>query len=230
MFISACGIDRVIMKKGGYNEGGLALLFLLIIMTHAYTWETVKNGSGITVGVQNVAGSQIKEFMAITETESTLSAIVAILDDTSAYTRWNYRCSEARLLQKKSDFERITYIVISSPWPVADRDIAVKSVIAQDPKTGVVTVTLKGLPSYTPLKDGTVRMTSLSGYWRLEPLGAGRVRVVYRLHSEPGGSVPDSLVNSSLVDIPYNTLWNLRNLVRQSPYRDVRFKAVAEKN
>lgn len=223
------GLTQQSMKKGKYLQGATVFLFLLIMVTNAYPWDTVKNSSGITVSVQSVAGSQIKEFMAIIETETTLSAIVAVLDDTSAYTLWNYRCSEAVLLQKKGDFERITYMVTRSPWPVAERDIAVKSVISQDPKTGVVTVSLKGLPSYIPVKNGRVRMTSLSGYWKLEPLGARRVRVTYRLHSEPGGSVPDSLVNSSLVDIPYNTLWNLRNLVKQAPYRDARYSSVVEK-
>jgi len=185
-------------------------------------WETLKNNSGINVSAQRIEGSGVREFMAVTVAEATLSSILALLDDTDNYTRWNYRCSEARLLYKKNDYERITYMVTASPWPVAERDIAVKSIVLQDRETGVVTVSLKGLPGYLPEKEGRVRMTSLRGYWRLEPLGSGRVRIIYRLHSEPGGSVPDSIMNSSLVDIPYNTLWNLRNSVKMEPYKGAR--------
>ena len=63
----------------------------------------------------------------------------------------------------------------------------------------------------------------------LEPLGNGRVRITYRLHTEPGGSVPDSLVNSSLVDIPYNTLYNLQRKVLQSPYKEAKYSEIIEK-
>ncbi|HRX49083.1 MAG TPA: START domain-containing protein [Spirochaetota bacterium] len=207
----------------------LICIFITAALLPAFSWERVKNSGGITISVQKVEGSEIKEFMAVTVVESSLSSIIALLDDTKNYTSWNYRCSEAKLLYKKNDYERITYMVTGSPWPVAERDIAVRSVISQDKSSGVVTVSLKGLPGYTSEMNGRVRMTSLRGYWRLEPLGGGNIRVIYRLHSEPGGSVPDSIVNSSLVDIPYNTLWNMRNFVKRSPYRDAVYTIVKEK-
>jgi len=205
------------------------IFFTFIICIQVHAWETVKNSGGIKVSVQVVENSDIKEFMAVTVTESSLSAILALLDDTEGYTGWNYRCSEAKLLHKKNDYERITYMVTVSPWPVADRDIAVRSVVSQDRKTGVVTVKLSGLPGYIAVKGERVRMVSLSGYWRLVPLGNGKVRIIYRLHSDPGGSVPGSIVNSSLVDIPYNTLWNMRNFVKNEPYRTARYSDIIEK-
>ena len=210
-------------------KGACTLFFVFIICVQVYAWETVKSSGGIMVSVQEVVDSDIKEFMAVTVTESSLSAILALLDDTAGYTRWNYRCSEAKLLHKKNDYERITYMVTTSPWPVAERDIAVRSVVSQNRKTGVVTVKLSGLPDYISVKGNRVRMASLSGYWKLVPIGKGKVRVIYRLHSDPGGSVPDSIVNSSLVDIPYNTLWNMRNFVKNEPYRSARYSDIIEK-
>ena len=206
---------------------------MLLIITPAYSqensWERVKNGSGIEIYTRSVPGSAIKEFRAVTVVQGSLSAVLAMLDDTGSYPRWMYRCTEASLLSKKDVYERITYNVTSSPWPVADRDITVKSVISQNKKTLVVTVSLTGLPGYIPVKPGKVRMVKLNGYWMFEPLGNGRVRVTYRLHSEPGGTVPDSLVNSSLVDIPYNTLYNMQRMVQQSPYKEAVYKEITEK-
>ena len=133
------------------------------------------------------------------------------------------------LLSKKNDYERITYNVVASPWPVEDRDMAVKSIISQNKKTGVVTIKLIGFPEYIPAKSKRVRMLKLSGYWLIEPLDNGRLRVTYSMHSEPGGSVPDSLVNSSLVDIPYNTLNNLKKMVARSPYKDAKYDEIIER-
>ncbi len=207
----------------------LAAFLLLPCILRAYDWELVKNENGIEVYVKPVENSEIREFMAVTTAATSLSAVLALLDDTGSYTKWNYRCGEAKLLYRKNDLERITYMVTTSPWPVDDRDIAVKSVISQDKKTGVVTITLTGLPDYTPARDGKVRMKSLRGYWRLEPLGKGKVKIIYRLHTEPGGSVPDSLVNSSLVDIPYNTVYNMKKMIQSDPYRDAHYSTITEK-
>jgi hypothetical protein len=192
-------------------------------------WERVKNSSGIEIYTRPVSGSSIKEFRAVTVVQGSISSVLAMLDDTASYPRWMYRCTEAQLLSKKDVYERVTYTVTSSPWPVDPRDIAVKSVISQNKKTFVVTVSLSGLPGYIPAKSGKVRMARVNGCWMLEPLGNGRVRVTYRLHSEPGGSVPDSIVNSSLVDIPYNTLYNMQRFVLQPPYKDARYKEIMEK-
>ncbi|MCL1864252.1 MAG: START domain-containing protein [Spirochaetes bacterium] len=195
----------------------------------ASQWERVKSSNAIEVFVRPVSGSAIKEFKAVTEVQGSISSILALLDDTGSYTRWMYRCSEAKILYKKNDYERITYNVTSSPWPVDDRDIAVKSVISQDKKTAVVTITLTGLPEYIPVNSKKVRMTKLNGYWMIEPLGNGRLRVTYRAHSELGGSVPETLVNIALVDIPYNTLYNFKKMVNQSPYKDAKYDAIIEK-
>lgn len=192
-------------------------------------WERVKNSSGIEIYTRPVTGSSIKEFRAVTVVQGSISSVLAMLDDTASYPRWMYRCTEAQILFKKDMYERVTYTVTSSPWPVDPRDIAVKSVISQNKKTFAVTVSLNGLPGYIPAKSGKVRMTRVNGCWMLEPMGNGRVRVTYRLHSEPGGTVPDSLVNSSLVDIPYNTLYNMQKLVLQSPYKEAKYKEIVEK-
>ena len=192
-------------------------------------WERVKNANSIEVYVRPVSGSAIKEFKAVTEVQSSISTVLALFEDTGTYTLWMYRCSEAKLLYQKNVYERITYSVLSSPWPVEDRDIAIKSVISQNQKTAVVTIRLTGLPEYNPVKPKKVRMLKLSGYWLLEPLGNGRLRVTYCTHSEPGGSVPDSLVNSSLVDIPYYSLFNLKKMINRSPYKDAKYDIVIER-
>jgi len=209
------------------------MLTLIIIYTSVQSaenqWESVKNENNIEIYTRHVPGSAIKEFRAVTVMQSSLSSILALLEDTSAYTRWMHRCSESAILTKKNDSERIVYSVTSSPWPVKSRDIAVKSSVARNKKTGVVTVSMTGLPGYIPAKPGRVRMERLNGVWILEPKENGTVRVTYRIHSEPGGSIPDSLVNSSLVDIPYNTLYKMRSMVLQSPYKEAKYRDIVEK-
>ncbi|HPS58083.1 MAG TPA: START domain-containing protein [Spirochaetota bacterium] len=215
-----------------FKKLSIPLIALLVSFTSGFPasgWETVKEGNGIQLSVRPVPDSQVKEFMAVTVVDSSLSACVALLEDTPNYTQWNYKCIEAKLLQRKNDYERITYMATESPWPVENRDIAVKSVLTQDKKTGIVTIELKGLPDYIPGKEGRVRMASLSGYYKFEPFCSGKVRATYRLRNEPGGSVPESLVNGTVKDIVYNTLWNMRNFVQKNPYKNIHLNYIQEK-
>ena len=38
----------------------------------------------------------------------------------------------------------------------------------------------------------------------------GTLKIIYTVSAEPGGKLPDWLVNSAVVDIPYNTFTNLK--------------------
>ena len=205
------------------------LLFTCHVYGEEYQWEKVKDKNSIEIFTRPVNGSRIKECLAVTMMRGRLSSVLAVFNDTASYTRWMYRCSEATLLLKKNSYERIIYSVISSPWPVADRDIVVKSSLVHDRNTGVVTVTINGLPDYVAIKPGRVRMRGMNGCWVLEPRGNGWIKISYRIHSDPGGSLPDKLVNSSIVDIPYNTLYNLRKMAGQYPYKDAVFQDIIEK-
>lgn len=213
------------MKKEIFKLSAVLLSVLVIAFTaygESNQWEGVKNEGGIEISLRSVPGSAIKEFRAVTSVQGRISSILALLEDYGSYTKWMHRCTEAKLLLKKNQFERVVYTVTSSPWPVEDRDIAVKSVVSQNKKTGAVTISLVGLPGYIPVRSGKVRVVRVKGFWLFEPVGKDRVRITYRLHSEPGGSLPESLVNKSLVEIPYNTLYNMKKMISMSPYKDAK--------
>jgi hypothetical protein len=124
--------------------------------------------------------------------------------------------------------ERVTYTVIHAPWPVSDRDTVTYSKIVQDPKSKIVTIYLKGVPGQYPVQSGKVRVPSLKGFWQFIPNKNGYTTVVYQLHSEPGGSLPDALANSTVVDIPYNTLLNMHKVVKQEKYQTGKIAEVQE--
>lgn len=219
---------KYLKKRLGISAVSVAIA-VFSISGFADQWNRVKQENGIEVFSRPVSGSEFIEVRVVTVVKGRISSALALLDNTPSYPAWMYRCTESALLSKKNIYERITYTVTASPWPVDDRDIAIKSVITQDKKTGIVTVTLNGLPDYIPEKPGRVRMTALRGYWKFEPLGNGNIRITNQIHSEPGGSVPDSLVNSSLIEIPYFTLYNMRRLITESPYRDAVYSGITEK-
>jgi hypothetical protein len=208
------------------------LPFILLWELSAYSqekWVLEKKEAGIQIFLREVAGSGLKEFKGVIYLNNTrLASLVKLLDDTESYTDWVHNCKEAKLLNKISERERITYMVIDSPWPVRDRDSINYSIINQDAKSLAIRIQVIGKMNFIGEKPGLVRIPIIRGYWLFKPLKDGTTMVVYQMHSEPGGFIPDWLANSSVVDIPYFTLLKLRAMVKKKKYRDATYPQVRE--
>jgi hypothetical protein len=186
-------------------------------------WELVKNENGIKVFLRTVPGSKIKEFKGVTNINSSLDSILAVLDDTEACPKWVHNCKDPVKLSEISFNEGYVYQVIDFPFPVKDRDIILHSVMSQNPDTKEVTIQLNAVPDYIS-ETKNVRIKKSDGFYLLKPLPDGSVEVTWQHHTDPGGGIPKWLVNSLLVDTPFKTLKNLRQLVNEEKYQRARLK------
>ena len=66
-----------------------------------------------------------------------------------------------------------------------------------------------------PVYDGIVRIQKMKGYWLLTDKGNGIVEVLQQCVAEPGGSIPDWLANSAVVDTPYQSMYKLKKYHRK---------------
>ncbi|MBP7736852.1 MAG: START domain-containing protein [Spirochaetes bacterium] len=192
-------------------------------------WKLKKSGAGIEVYVRDVAGSRFQEFKGIMYLKQTrLASLVAVFDDPSTYTTWMHEVVEARLLKTVNLYERYTYTVTRAPWPVTNRDLISYSIIAQDPKTLTVTLRTSGKADFIPPVPDRVRVPRMNALWTFKPLSGGDVMVTYQMHSEPGGYITPELANMAAVDLPYNTLFKLRNFLRQPKYASIAYPQIRE--
>ncbi len=146
--------------------------------------------------------------------------------DAKSYPEWVETCILGKTLEKTGNQRQIMYTVNEAPWPVSDRDSIVESEIVQNKKSGVVHISLIGLPNYLPERKKLVRVEKINGFWRFIPLKRNRVKVVYQVHTEPGGNLPSWLVNSVVVNQPFQTLGNMRKIVKQPKYHNCVFKEI----
>jgi len=206
----------------------LAIPLLLIQADAPNEFSLEKDKNGVKVYTRKIEGSALKEFKGVTAIKTSLTSLVAVMDDTDSYTRWLHEVTQAKLLKAMNLKERITYTVIHAPWPVSDRDTATYSKISQHPKTKAVTILLQGQPNAYPLQPGKVRVPALKGFWQFIPSSSGWVTVVYQVHSEPGGSIPDAIANATAIDIPYNTLLKLHSIVKEEKFQNAKIPDVQE--
>jgi len=196
----------------------LCLLTILPIWAGQNPWQTVKEKEGIIVKTRAVEGSGFKEFQGVTYVRASLASLIALLSDTSAYTQWMPNCIEAYQVKRTSAYENFIYTLRKAPWPVANRDMVIHTVTTRNKNDHSILIRMAGAPGLVPEKAGTVRVDKLAGFWKLTPRG-DTVEIIYQVHADLGGNVPEWLANSTSVDQPYKVLSNIRQLVTADKYR-----------
>ena len=205
------------------------ILFLTLSVSYAQeVWNVAIEKDAVRVWTREVADSKFKEYKGEMLVKSSLSCLVSLLDDVANQKNWLYNITESKRLKTISKTEGVNYFVQTVPWPVTDRDMIVKYKLSQDQKTKVVLIEMSGVKDYIAEKEGKVRVPSMVGKWEFTPLGKGIIKVVYQMHSETGGSVPASIANASCVDIPFNTLKNMKKEIEKPIYKNAVIEGLLE--
>ncbi len=180
-------------------------------------WTFKNEKEGVKVYYRKT--DDIYELKLITSLKVSLSGLVTLFSEVENYPKWGYKVIESRQLKKVSDWEVYYYSKLDFPWPLDDRDIVVRSTMTQDPATGRITTSSIAEPNYLPAQKGVVRMTNAHTSWTLVPGPGGWTYVEYYIYSDPGGSLPDWLVNMALDVGPRETIKSIRNFVQQDKYQ-----------
>ncbi|MBZ4219789.1 MAG: cyclase [Chlorobium sp.] len=166
-----------------------------------------------------VPTSDFLSFVAVAIIDAPQHAVLSLLYDIDVATEWVWKTREMRALQELTEGEgRIVYQLVSAPWPVSDREIITRSQGYMDPETSEVFIKLECVADFLPKNDKYVRVPELEGAWNIIPISENQCRVVFRLHIEPGGEIPSWLANIAVIDTPYHTMVNLREMVKKEKY------------
>ncbi|MBP6739442.1 MAG: START domain-containing protein [Leptospiraceae bacterium] len=204
------------------------ITFFSPVFAQATEWSQSKNKKGVQVFIRPFTGSNIDEFLGRTEVDASIAQIVSILSDPASCQTMYLDCRELKVLSG-TDKKNIVYVRNGAPWPVNDRDVIFDRTFEQNDKNLITLMKMKRTESISkPAPSGVTRMDAFEGIWRITPTATGKVRVDYQSHFEPGGSVPQSLINAALTDIPFESLSNLRKLVEAGKHKDTKIDWIKE--
>ena len=182
-------------------------------------WTLQKDDEGIRVHTRPNPNSSLDEFKGTVELRARLSSLVKLIRDADHSQDWMHSSGGTEVVTKISIKEQIVRNITLSPWPVRDRDVILKASSYQDPKTLIITIELHSLSNHAPEREGFVRMPQLDGRWVFKPVAQDMVQVSYQLKIDPGGSIPGWIARSSTTDIPFNTLKQMREIVKKPAYK-----------
>lgn len=200
----------------------LMLLFCLklSVASGQTIWKLNTEKEGIKIYTGKVADSKIKAIKVECELNVSSEQLVALLMDVNASTDWVYHTKTCLLVKQVSPFELYYYSEISLPWPAADRDFVAHLTVTQDPATKTTTVTGPVVSGFVPVKKGIVRVVHSDGKWVITSIGTDQIRVVYTIHTDPGGDLPSWLVNMFATEGPLQIFRNLKIELQKPVYKN----------
>ena len=220
-------MDVVKMLKIGLLWG-----LLLPQFCFAGEWALAKDKNGIQVYLAEMKDSDIRQFKVQLTVDASLDTVIAVMNDAEACPRWFHQCHEHLVIKQISFHERYVYQKTDFPFPVDDRIVISHLKINQDSETKSIRVEMNSVADYCQTKntdicrkinkqDGTV-VTKAAGFYLFQPLTDNKTRILFQYHMEPAGALPKWLINSLLVDAPFNSMDNLRRMLKLEKYQQAR--------
>lgn len=144
--------------------------------------------------------SAIVDLAAVGEFDTSPAEVHAALIDYGAHPKYNKRLAESSVLSRRPG-ELLVYQYLKLPV-IKDRDYALR-VGWRDGDPHQLTFAIDGKQGPAPTNK-TVRLTTLTGRWDLEPIrGGAATRAVYHVRIDFSGTVPRWMVRGGAAkDLP----------------------------
>lgn len=192
------------------------LTIILTLLNYSYSfsvdWELEKNKDGIKVYTRNVAASSIKEYKALANVKASRIEIARVLTRVGDLENWMPNVEKSNLIRKVNATSLIAHYTVDLTWPADDRDIVLDLWVETDNDKGITFIRMKENLTAFDEVSGYIRMKKASGFYKLTTNG-NSTDIEYQFHAEPGGSLPNSVINMFIVDGPYDIIQALREKV-----------------
>jgi len=183
-------------------------------------WNLTEEKENIKMYTRKLEGSKFEQVRLTTTINSSLSEIVAILEDVENQKKWMYATKKSELLNTKQSEDHFNYyLVMDMPFPAKDRDVVINYKRIQDPSTKVVTTKSKAINGILKEKSKLARITDFTSTYTLSPISNNKVQVEYFLQANPGGNLPAWMVNLFTTKGPYESMLSLVKLAESGSYK-----------
>lgn len=232
------------MRKKFSGFFSLMLVAAVLMPVMAADWTLEDDKDGIKVYTRPTPGSPIKEFKGETIINANYKKLNAIVDNIANLENWMADTGTNVLLdvyntQPNGSKELALYNITTTPFGVAYRySIVYSKVTVTDSK---ITRTMELIPASKlsaagmaklqateaalpvrkngkvlskSAKNEMVAVSELNGEWIFEKINDNQTKVTYRVKTNPGGSIPTSIANSTAKGMPYKTLKGLLSQLR----------------
>lgn len=192
---------------------GLSVMLSADISATEADWVLAQDEDRIQLYTRPIADSDFFEVKATALINAPITVVATAMGDGEGCEEWRPMCKSSEILSTLSDTEQLVYMVLDLPWPVADRDMVIRSIAHIDAATRTVTVQLESASSEHPEQDYVRAVTN--GRYEIQALGEEQVELTYIMHTDLGGDLSADMINPRLVSTTYEDIKRLQDLAEQ---------------
>lgn len=123
---------------------------------------------------------------------------------------------QRREILEHGEHAALVYTYIDLPFMLSDRELALRIVHSEDPRSGVHRVDWKEAnDALPPDEGGVVRLSGAMGYWEFRPDEDGGARATHVTQTELGGSIPDAIGYRLMKSQALDSVDRLRGRIRE---------------
>ncbi len=195
----------------------LAVLFLIITFSikSQEEWKQIEDSEGIKVYAKPKGEENLVEVKATMDTEGLLLSFYIIFSAVENYNDWMYSVSSTKIVERQNRNNFIYYLVADFPWPAKDRDAIIQMSIQKHPDNKIIKVKTHSVNGIIPEKEEYQRFDVIEASWECKQTGFNELNITYNGVIDPGISLPDWLMNNIYALGPFNSMKNLRDLLKE---------------
>lgn len=179
-------------------------------------WQLAQDEDDIRVYTKPNAKTMLKDFKADMIVQASIEKVNSHMSAMEDQTKWMYDRKLTKVLDRPNDRSSIIYSVTNAPWPVMDRDAVVSFTYNENNTDEFIRIDVDNVDDYHPLNKDMVRVPYLKGFWELIKIDDNRTKIVFMNAASPGGDIPDWLADSFVLDMPYHSLNNFRDMLKNT--------------
>lgn len=191
------------------------IYFILFVITYssaqAQSWVKDKEKDGITIWTKTDPKYRMRASKAEMYTSASVDKVVDAVFNVKNYIKWMPDCQSVTVLKKVSDVELIYHGLYGVPWPAVSRDIVlnIKKVAIE----GGYKIIMTNKSNYIEVRSDAVRVPIYFGEWRITKTSKGTY-VVIEYQTDPGGSVPDWMIQGASTKNPFDMFISLKSYIK----------------
>lgn len=191
-------------------------LFLLLIPIVLYSnidesWKKILNKENIIVFEKKEERFNFSQFKGETILPFSVKHISRVIMRPLSYPEWLADCIHAKRLFTAT---LKVHLITQPPWPLKARQVNV--IIKKKKRANNTVITLNSTHLQTCIKEyDAIWFNFLHAEFTLIPKGKNETLVRLELAADPGGYIPDFLIDATGWMIPYQSLRDLKNYLQQ---------------
>jgi hypothetical protein len=191
-----------------------SIVFYTSLSVAEESWQLAQDEDDIRVYTKPNAKTMLKDFKADMIVQASIEKVNSHMSAMEDQTKWMYDRKLTKVLDRPNDRSSIIYSVTNAPWPVMDRDAVVSFTYNENNTDEFIRIDVVNVDDYHPLDKDMVRVPYLKGFWELIKIDDNSTKIVFMNAASPGGDIPDWLADSFVLDMPYHSLNNFRDMLK----------------